>query len=90
MESWVFLLVGGLGAIGAAMTLGTIAAMVQYRRTGTLPGVDETETAEADTFEPDAAVLRRLVVRIVVGAVVAVVCFVVLAEQGLLGGPVLG
>ncbi len=88
MESWVFLLVGGLGAIGAAMTLGTIAAMVQYRRTGTLPGVDEGEAA--DTSGPDDAVMRRLVVRIVLGAVVAVVCFLVLAERGLLSGPVLG
>lgn len=88
MESWVFLLVGGLGAVGAAMTLGTIAAMVQYRRTGTLPGLDDGETADA--ADPDAAVMRRLVVRIVLGAVVAVVCALVLAEQGLLGGPVLG
>lgn len=87
MESWLFLLVGGLGAIGAAMTLGTIAAMVRYRRTGTLPGVDEGDAVDAPD---DRVVLRRLVVRIVVGAVVAVVCFAVLAEQGLLGGPVLG
>ena len=88
MESWVFLLVGGLGAIGAAMSLGTIAAMVQYRRTGTLPGLDED--AATDAAGPGDAVLRRLVVRIVLGAVVAVVCFLVLAERGLLAGPVLG
>lgn len=90
MASWVFLLVGGLGAVGAAMTLGTIAAMVRYRRTGTLPGVEQDEAADAPAPEPDDAVMRRLVVRIVLGAVVAVVCFAVLAEQGLLGGPVLG
>lgn len=83
MESWVFLLVGGLGATGAALSLGTIAALVQYRRTGTLPGGD-------DAPEPGPDTTRRLVVRVVIGVVVAVSCAMVLAEQGLLGGPVLG
>ena len=92
MESWVFLLVGGLGAVGAAMALGTIAAMVRYQRTGTLPGTDDEGATVEGQVDParDPAVLRRLVVRIVLGIAVAVVCFWVLAEQGLLGGPVLG
>ncbi len=84
MESWVFLLVGGLGATGAALSLGTLAAWVRFERTGEVPG-DAEETAD-----PGPAVRRRLLVRVVLGAVVAAVCFVVLAEQGLLGGPVLG
>jgi hypothetical protein len=88
VESWVFLLVGGLGAVGAAMTLGTVAAMVQYRRTGTLPGQGDEDGDATATDGP--ATMRRLVIRIVLGAVVAVVCFVILAQQGLLGGPVLG
>ena len=91
MESWVFLLVGGLGAVGAAMSLGTIAAMVQYRRTGRLPGVEDGDEAVVGTDpDRDPAVLRRLTLRIVLGAVIAVVCAAVLAEQGLLAGPTLG
>lgn len=82
MESWVFLLVGGLGAVGAAMALGTLAAWVRYERTGEVPGGD------ADTpVEDGPAVRRRLLVRIVLGVVVAVSCGLVLAEQGLLLGP---
>lgn len=84
MASWVFLLVGGLGAIGAALSLGTLAALVQYRRTGDLPGRAE------DATEPAPGTERRLWVRIAMGAVVAVICFVSLAQQGLLGGPLAG
>lgn len=101
MESWIFLLVGGLGAVGAAMSLGTLAALVRYRSTGELPGEatddpdDEparTRRAERadgadDPVEVEPAVQRRLLVRIVLGAVVAVACLVSLAEQGLLAGP---
>lgn len=84
MESWVFLLVGGLGAVGAALSIGTLVALVQYERTGELPGQDE------DAPDPGAGVRRRLLLRIIIGAGVAAVCFVSLADQGLLGGPVLG
>ena len=87
MESWVFLLVGGLGAVGAALSLGTLTALVRYRRTGALPGQDADAQPDVD---PDPATERRLWVRIVIGAVVAAVCFSSLADQGLLGGPVLG
>ena len=84
MESWVFLLVGGVGAVGAALSLGTLAALVRHERTGEVPGRD------ADAPDPDPGVRRRLLVRIVIGAVVAVVCAAILAERGLLGGPVPG
>ncbi len=89
MESWVFLLVGGLGATGAALSLGTLAALVRYERTGEVPGLDEDSDDEV-VAPSGSAVRRRLLVRIVIGAVVAAVCFVYLADQGLLGGPVLG
>jgi len=40
-SSWTFLLVGSFAAMGAAMTVGTLAALLQHRRTGTMPGSDE-------------------------------------------------
>jgi hypothetical protein len=40
-DSWTFLLVGSFAAIGAAMAVGTLAALVRHRRTGTMPGSDE-------------------------------------------------
>lgn len=98
MESWVFLLVGGLGAIGAALSLGTLAALVQYRRHGTLPGQDQEHDSPQDVDQgqdqdqapPPPGIERQLWVRIVMGAVVAAVCFGSLAEQGLLFGSLLG
>ena len=96
MESWVFLLVGGLGAIGAALSLGTLAALVQFRRHGTLPGQDqdqdhgEDQDRGGDPPPPEPGVERQLWVRIVMGAVVAAVCFGSLAQQGLLFGSLLG
>lgn len=38
--SWAFLLVGSFAALGAALTAGTVAALVRHRRTGTMPGSD--------------------------------------------------
>jgi hypothetical protein len=40
-SSWTFLLVGSFAAVGAALAVGTLAALVQHRRTGTMPGSDE-------------------------------------------------
>lgn len=63
--SWAFLLVGSFAALGAAMALGTLAALLRYRRTGTFPG------AEGPVELPRARVVG-LWVRIVVGTVLAV------------------
>lgn len=41
VTSWAFLLLGSFAALGAAMAAGTLAALVQHRRTGTFPGSDE-------------------------------------------------
>lgn len=39
--SWAFLLVGSFAALGAAMAVGTLAALLRYHRTGVFPGVEE-------------------------------------------------
>lgn len=38
--SWLFLLIGSFAALGAAMAFGTLAAIMRYHRTGTVPGSD--------------------------------------------------
>ena len=80
MDSWVFLLVGGVGAVGAALTVGTLAALVHLRREGTLPG--QPPGAEP----PDEATVRRLWVRAVLGLAVAAAAVSTLTAQGLLFG----
>ncbi len=40
-SSWTFLIVGSFAAVGAAMAIGTLAALARHRRTGTMPGSDE-------------------------------------------------
>jgi hypothetical protein len=75
--SWAFLLVGSFAAVGAAMAAGTIAALVRYRRTGTLPGSDEpTELPQGK--------LVGLWVRIVVGLVLTIVGIVAIQRAGIL------
>ena len=75
MSSWVFLLVGGVGAVGAAMVVGTLAALLQLRRTGSLPG-------QPDGAEPPPGTVRAMWVRVVVGAAVAATCLASLVSQG--------
>lgn len=78
MESWVFLLVGSVGAVGAAMALGTVAALVRFRREGEMPG------AADDAPLPDTRQIGLLYGRVVLGVVLAVASFLVLRSQGLL------
>jgi hypothetical protein len=81
VDSWIFLLIGGLGAIGAALSFGTIAALVQLRRHGTMPG------AEPGAEPPGPADVRRLWARIIGGFALAGVCGASLVVQGLLLAP---
>lgn len=76
MDSWTFLLIGSLAAVGAAMALGTAAALVRYHRTGEFPG------APSDTPPPRR--IGWLYVRIVVGVAVAAYGVAALAARGLL------
>ena len=38
--SWLLLMIGSFAALGAAMAFGTLAAIMRYHRTGTIPGSD--------------------------------------------------
>ena len=73
---WTFLLVGSFGAVGAAMAVGTTAALVRYHRTGQWPG-----------HEPGVEVTRGrlagLYLRVVVGRAFTVYAAISLADAGL-------
>lgn len=75
--SWSFLLVGSFAAVGAAMALGTLAALLRYRRTGEFPGAAEGEPVSRGR-------LVALWMRVGVGVVLAVVGIVTLQQRGLL------
>jgi hypothetical protein len=75
--SWAFLIVGSFAAVGAAMALGTLAALVRYQRTGVFPGSEEA--AQLPT--------RRLValgIRVGVGLVLTIIGVIALVRAGLL------
>lgn len=78
MVSWQFLLLGTVGAVGAAMALGTIAALASYRRTGLFPGQDDP----ADT--PTRGQVVALYGRIAVGVALAAVGVFALRDLDLL------
>ncbi len=73
---WTFLLVGGFGAVGAAMALGTMAALFRYHRSGAWPG-------QEDAAEVSTGRLVGLYVRVIVGLALAIVAYVSLANRGL-------
>lgn len=78
MASWQFLLIGSFGAVGAALAVGTLAALVRYYRTGTFPD------HENDPAPVTKGRLVALWLRVVTGAAVAVYAVVSLADAGLL------
>jgi hypothetical protein len=75
--SWMFLLVGTFAAVGAAMALGTLAALLRYRRTGTFPGAE-------GPAELSSAKLAGLWIRVGVGLVLAAIGIVAIQRAGLL------
>ena len=75
--SWTFLLVGSFAAMGAAMAVGTLAALLQHRRTGTMPGSDEP-------VELSPARRRNLWIRVVVGLVLTAAGVRALVQVGIL------
>jgi hypothetical protein len=73
--SWAFLLVGSFAAVGAAMAVGTLAALLRYHRTGVFPnGVDE---------QAPARIVLKLWVRVIIGSGLAVIGVVMLLRSGL-------
>lgn len=76
--SWSFLLVGSFAAVGAAMTVGTLAALLRYHRTGTMPGSE-------DPTDLDRGQLVGLWARVAVGVVLTVIGVSALARADLLG-----
>lgn len=75
--SWTFLLVGSFAAMGAAMAVGTLAALWQHRRTGTMPGSDEA-------VELSPARRRNLWIRVAVGLVLTAAGVRALLQAGIL------
>lgn len=75
--SWAFLIVGSFAAAGAAMAVGTLAALLRYHRTGTFPG--SSEAAELSSRK-----LASLWTRVVVGVVLTIVGLLSLERAGLL------
>lgn len=74
--SWAFLLVGSFAAVGAAMAVGTLAALLRYHRTGVFPnGVEE---------QAPAKIVLKLWVRVIIGVGLGVVGIVMLLRAGLL------
>lgn len=76
VTSWAFLLLGSFAALGAAMAVGTLAALVRHRRTGTFPGSEEVVVLDTR---------RRALLwgRVVVGGALAGAGVVALLRSGL-------
>ena len=74
--SWAFLLVGSFAAVGAAMALGTLAALLRYHRTGVFPGADEGT-------EVPSSRITALWLRVGIGVVLTVIGVVAIDRAGI-------
>lgn len=75
--SFGFLAFGSIGAIGAALAVGTLAALWRYRRTGAFPGHEPGEVVSR-------ARLVRMWFRVVVGLGLAAYGVYVVDRSGVL------
>lgn len=75
--SWAFLLVGSFAAVGAAMAVGTLAALLRYHQTGVFPG------AEDDGQIPQSRLIA-LWARVGVGVVLTVIGIIAIDRAGIL------
>ena len=76
--SWTFLLIGSFAAVGAALAIGTMGAIVRYHRTGAFPG-EEEPAGEVATLR-----LVALWVRVGIGIVLAAIGVWALVRTGVL------
>jgi hypothetical protein len=75
--SWAFLLIGSFAAVGAAMAIGTLAALLRYHRTGVFPGAE-------DGSEVPQSRLVALWARVGVGVVLTIIGIVAIDRAGIL------
>jgi hypothetical protein len=75
--SWAFLLVGSFAAAGAALALGTLAAILRYHRTGLLPG-------QETPVEVPRVRLIAMWTRVAIGVVLTAIGIWALMRAGLL------
>jgi hypothetical protein len=75
--SFGFLFFGSIGAIGAALAFGTLAALLRYHRTGAFPGHEPGEVITRGKYV-------RLWLRVVVGFAVAAYGVYVVDRSGVL------
>jgi hypothetical protein len=75
--SFGFLFFGSIGAIGAALAFGTLAALLRYHRTGAFPGHEPGEVITRSKYV-------RLWLRVVGGLVVAAYGVYVVDRSGVL------
>lgn len=75
--SFGFLFFGSIGAIGAALAVGTLAAILRYHRTGAFPGHEPGEVVSRGKYV-------RLWLRVVLGFLVAAYGVYVVNESGVL------
>lgn len=78
MASWQFLVIGSLAAVGAALAVGTLGALLRYYRTGRFPGEDNPAGGVS------TAHLVGLWIRVLVGLALTAWGVASLARSGLL------
>jgi len=76
--SWAFLLIGSFAALGAAMALGTLAALWRYHRTGTFPGTEDGDV------ELSTGRIAALWARVGVGVVLTILGIIAIDRAGIL------
>ena len=74
--SWAFLLVGSFAAVGAAMAVGTLAALLRYHRTGVFPGAEDGEVPQSR--------LIALWARVGIGVVLTIMGIIAIDRAGIL------
>ncbi len=75
--SFGFLILGSIGAVGFALAIGTLAAMLSYRRTGAFPGHEPGQVLSQRDW-------TKLWIRVVLGIGVGIYGVYVVIRSGVL------